>query len=331
MADSTLAAIRTKVRKLTRSPTESLLSTFDLDQYINTFVQYDFPEHLRLFSLKTTFSFFAQPNVDTYVPSTDINNPLFEFDQRYITFEGPVFVSGQEASLTQSREEFYRVWPYVNSIINTQLVGNGVNVGFNGTLSQTPILQGQVLFTVKDANNAGLILSDNDRQLVTPNVGLLTSTDGVSTGTINYLTGAFTLNWGTPPALSQPIFAEIYPYSPGYPTMMLYYDDQFVLRPIPDKAYKVTLDAYIRPTELLATNQSPELQQWWQYIAYGAAKKIFEDRTDMESVQMILPEFNKQERLVLRRTIVQQANERIATIYTTQVAPSGFNPYGNPF
>ena len=75
---------------------------------------------------------------------------------------------------------------------------------------------------------------------------------------------------------------------------------------------------YRRPTELLLVGQSPELEQWWQYIAYGASKKVFEDRMDMQSVQMIMPEFNKQERLVLRRTIVQQTNERVATIYTEQ-------------
>jgi len=54
---------------------------------------------------------------------------------------------------------------------------------------------------------------------------------------------------------------------------------------------------------------------------------------DLESVNLLIPEFKKQQNLVLRRTIVQQANERVATIYVNQVQPtgSGFNPYGNPF
>ena len=76
------------------------------------------------------------------------------------------------------------------------------------------------------------------------------------------------------------------------------------------------MDVYVRPTELLAGGSSPELEQWWQYIAYGAAKKIFEDRSDPDSVQQIIPEYKEQERLVLRRTIVQQTKERTATIYT---------------
>lgn len=331
MAVHTLSAIQEKVRKLTRSPSEALLTTADLNEQINTFVLYDFPEHLRLKNLKSTFTFYTQPNIDTYRSSNDPLSPLFEFNQRYITFEGPVYVSGQESRLTQSREEFYRVWPFVNSIANTQIVGDGVTLGFSGTLTQIPILQGQVTFTVKDPQNQGLILNDNANVLITPTLGQLDSPDGVSTGTINYLTGAFTLNWSTAPAQGAPIIAETYPYSPGYPTMILFYDNAFVVRPVPNISYKITMDAYIRPTELLSANQSPELQEWWQYIAYGAAKKIFENRTDMESVQMIMPEFKMQERLILRRTLVQQANERIATIYTTQVSPYGFNPYGNPF
>ena len=275
-----------------------------------------------------------QPNIDTYFPSTVATDPLFEFDQRYITFEGPVYIAGLEGRLSQSREEFYRIYPYVNSIVDTQLTGDGVTLAFAGTLSQIPILQNQVTFTVKDATGNGLVLTDNVvNGLPAFPTGLLSSPDGVSNGTINYLTGAFTLNWGTAPGNQESICAETYPYQTGRPNMVLYYDNQFQVRPIPDKSYMVTLNAYIRPTELLAANESPELEQWWQYIAYGASKKIFEDRMDLDSVQLIMPEFRKQENLVLRRTIVQRANERVATIYVSQVQPTGagFNPYGNPF
>ena len=77
MADSTLAAVRLKVRRLTRSPSAAQISDATIDEYINTFIQYDFPEHLRLFTLKTTFNFFVQPNIDTYFPSTVATDPLF--------------------------------------------------------------------------------------------------------------------------------------------------------------------------------------------------------------------------------------------------------------
>ena len=43
---------------------------------------------------------------------------------------------------------------------------------------------------------------------------------------------------------------------------------------------------------------------------------LFQDRMDMESLQMIEPEFKKQENLVNRKTLVQLANTRTATIFT---------------
>ena len=64
MADSTLTAIQQKVRRLTRSPSEAQLTTAQLNQYINTFVLYDFPEQIRLLNLRTTFSFYTEPYID---------------------------------------------------------------------------------------------------------------------------------------------------------------------------------------------------------------------------------------------------------------------------
>ena len=319
LPSTTLTAIQNKVRLITRSPTADVLSTDALNDYINTFILYDFPEHLRLFNLKTTFYFFTQPNIDTYGPSSIPTDPLYEFDQLYLSFEGPIYVAGFEARLTQSREEFYRVFPFVNSIYNTQLTGDGVILTFNGILTQLPVLRGQVTFTTKDAQNNGLVLSDANTS-----DGTLTSPDGISNGTVNYITGQFTLNWNVAPGPSQPIFAQTVPYVPSQPTLVMYYDTQFVVRPVPDKSYKIICDAYIRPTALLNNGESPQLQEWWQYIAYGAAKKVFEDRMDLDSVQNIMPEFKKQEALILRRTLVQQSNERVATIYTDQAQGSGY-------
>jgi len=86
---------------------------------------------------------------------------------------------------------------------------------------------------------------------------------------------------------------------------------------------------YVRPTELLSGSQTPELQEWAQYIAFQTSKKIFEDRMDMESVQMIMPAIKEQERLILRRTIVQQTSQRASTIYTQDLGAAG--AYGPGF
>jgi len=311
MADSTLTAIRTKVRRLTRSPSAAQITDAEIDEYVNTFIQYDFPEHLRLFSLRETFTFFTEPYVDEY----DSTNPAVEldnFENRYTTFHEPVYIDGKRVPFYQDRSQFYGIYPRTNSVV-TVATGDGVTVNFAGTLTNVPILKKNVLFSSVDANNNSLELHDTTGG--TGTTGILTGAGG-ALGTINYVTGAYILAFVTPPAAGVSIDAHTRPHVVSVPQAVLYFDNKFYVRPVPDQAYRVDIEAYIRPTELLSAGESPELEQWWQYIAYGASIKIFQDRTDEEGVQMIMPEFKNQQRLVLRRTIVQQSNERVATIYT---------------
>ena len=140
--DTTLAdlsMIQKKVRRLTRSLSASQLSDADLNEYINTFVLYDFPEHLRLFNLKQTFSFYTEPYVDTYETSTDTSSPLYDFKNRYLTVHQPFYIAGKPANFYESRDLFYSIWPFWNSIQNINSTGNGANTTFTGTL---PISQG---------------------------------------------------------------------------------------------------------------------------------------------------------------------------------------------
>ena len=67
---NTLQDIQIKVRRLTRSPSSAQLSDDDLNNYINTFVVYDFPEHLRMFNLRTTFTFICNAFQDEYNTDT---------------------------------------------------------------------------------------------------------------------------------------------------------------------------------------------------------------------------------------------------------------------
>jgi hypothetical protein len=320
---STLANIRTKVRRLTRSPSTAQLSDDDIDNYVNNFVLYDFPEHLRLFSLRTVFTFFCEPYIDTYVPNlTDQTSPLYNFANIYTSFADPVYIAGYQQFFTQSREQFYGIYPQVNSIASIGPVGDGVRTAFTGTLGfnfgptstttsgQVPVLANNVLFSSVDINNNGAYLSDNGN-------GFLV---GTGIGTIDYVTGVYTLAFTTPPAVGAAINSQTIPYVPSLPQALLYYDDTITLRPVPDQPYRVTMEAYIRPAEMLNSTDEPKLSQWWQYIAYGCAKKVFEDRMDLDSVALIAPEYKKQELLVQRASIVQYTNERVATIYTEQVS-----------
>lgn len=348
---STLTTIQQKVRRLTRSLSTAQLTDDDLNQYINTFVVYDIPEHLRLFNLRTTFTFYTNPFQDVYPTDTlsfvgVTTNPLYNFQNLYISVHDPVYIAGYQAFFSQDRQQFFGIYPLVNNIASIGVTGDGATTQFSGQIiiqqgailnpnqvQQVGLLQNNVLFSSLDSNNNGLAMIDvpvidsvtgnptTTGNLVPPSsspTGFPTVVD--PNNNINYASGVFTVTFPTAPGAGETINSQTVPQVATLPQALLFYDNQFTVRPIPDQPYRVNFEAYVRPTALLDTNQSPQLEEWWQYIAYGAAKKILEDRMDMETVALIMPEFKQQERMILRRTIVQYTNERAATIYTEQIS-----------
>ena len=340
MANSTLQAIRTKVRRITRSPSLSQLTDAQLDEYINTFILYDFPEHLRLFTLRKLLTFYTQPGVDVYDTNTTVTtDPLFNFKNRYIAVHPPVFMAGIQAFYTQWRDVFYGYWPQTNTIADTQLRGNNSSGPFTGTVAAPStglpfILQRSVNFNCLDTNGSAMVMVDvpinNQIGNLTPaDVPLVAPFDTTQNPNnyINYITGQYVITFPQITQTAATIWFEGILYQPGKPLGMLFYDSKFTIRPVPDKVYGIQIEVDMRPTELINTTDVPQLEQWWQYIAYGASKKIFEDRMDLDSVQQIMPEFKQQERLVLRTTLSIQCNERTVTIYT-QGKNYGFGWFG---
>jgi len=352
---NTLEAIQIKVRRLTRSPSTAQLSDDDLNNYINTFVVYDFPEQLRMFNLRTTFTFICNAFQDEYFTDTDsfagaTTNQLYNFQNNFISIADPIYIAGYHSFYTQSREQFFGIYPKTNFISSIGPTGNGITQTFTGTINfqqnivnpqvnqqSSILLKNQVLFSSIGTNGIGIALQDVP--LVDPTTGFQTILGNLydpsnlpttpptvldPTNNINYFNGNFTITFTAPPESGVAINSQVVPVITSLPQSLMYYDNVFTLRPVPDQPYRIQFEAYQRPTALLQLNQSPELEEWWQYIAYGAARKIFQDRMDLESVQMIDPEFRMQERLCLRRTIVQYTNERTATIYTESIRGTGF-------
>jgi len=373
MAVSSLLAIQQKVRLITRSLSEAQLDTPKLNQYINTYVLYDFPETLRLFNLKSTFSFYTLPFIDTYSTTENPASPLYNFTNKYLTTDAPIYIAGYNGLYSQSREQFFGIYPLVNSIASIGTTGNGTLSFFTGVINSQQanipqnstqfitLLQNNVLINSIDANGNGLAMKDSPiLDAVTGNpthYGLLynalTTNENPQTALnpngipvlsltapyinqggfpvanyINYITGQFAVTFASAPAAGVAINSQTVPMNPARPQALLFYDGQFIVRPIPDQTYRIDMEVWVQPTELLGLNQSPELSEWWQLIAWNASKKIFEDRMDYDSINMIMPSLKEQENLVLRRTIVQQTSQRVATIYSEQ-GRSGFN--GNGF
>ncbi len=317
---STLGDIRIKVRRLTGSPSTTQLTDVQIDEYVNTYYSYDMPQQLRLFNLRVEYEFYTQPNVDAY-----------QFPRNtYRTVSPPLYVGGVEAFWSQSEEQFYRIYPQ-NEFIEELATGTGIEGPYPFTFTNTPFLRGytaasdpatifsQVLVSGVDALGGNQIARDNGAG------GWIAENGDALAGAINYTTGVGSITFAN--AVTGVINGQNIPYQASRPLALLFFNDIFFLRPVPDQAYKVSMEAYRTPTQLLADADEPVLNEWWQYLAFGAAKKVLEDRLDIDGLAKIMPLLEEQQRLVLRRTIVQQTNERTATIYVEQIQ----FPYNNDF
>ncbi len=353
---NTLQAIINKVRAITARPSVLQITDAQIVDYINIFYIYDFPEHLRLQNLRVNWQFTTKANIPAYDFPTGL----------YLTAMPPVYIGSYQSYMTQSRENFFRINPELNFLQTAVYTGTGTTTPYTGQfLTQTPILPGfkrnppgaystditvlpsqfnwNVLVSAQGAPDATSGISPT-YSLVDDGQGNLFSLDDVGCnpvnrrGTINYITGAISITTftlaGSPVAIPNPnpINVQYAPYVASRPQSVVFYQDQILLYPIPDQAYTVSFEAYAYPAQFLATNTgaTPQLAEWWQLLAYGAADKIFADAGDFDNMQKYRPLLKEQMDLVQRRTIVQQTSDRTATIYTEQSGFPGY-PFGNLF
>lgn len=303
-----LDQIRSKVRNITGMLSTNQISVADLDNYINDFYKYDLPAHLKLWNLSSLTDLNGGPQL-----TLEPNVAEYNFSQNeYTNIKPPIYVGGCEVQLYQSVEEFFNTYPQ-RSIKSRLTTGTNSAGPYSGTISNIPIRINTVFISVVD--NSGNSLSCRD-----DGAGNLVGADVVAGGTINYITGAVAnLTWNGVIAAGEQIWAQSITYQTGRPEAMLFYDNILFFYPVPDIAYEVKFDSIRTPADLVNTTDEPEVRDWWTLIAYGASLKIFADNLDMESYSKIDILFDKQKRLVERRTLTQLKNQRVATIYTQGV------------
>lgn len=143
-------------------------------------------------------------------------------------------------------------------------------------------------------------------------------------GTINYVTSEITLD--LPVAAMPGTLLNIWAatYQPGRPYNLLFWNNEFTIRPVPDNVYLCEIEAYQNPVQFMQTSDNPQLNQWAQYIAYGAAREILRDRQDMEGVENLRQGFERQEALVLERQSVEEIGQPNITLFNTTQAGMGY-------
>ena len=348
----TLDDIITKVRRITARQSADDISDMEIVRYLNTFYVYDFPEHLRLESLKTTYQFLTRVGIPVYDFPTEL----------YLTNQAPVLIGGYSVNYVQNRSNFISLIQSVQYIQSAVWTGNGTVGPYTAqTLTYTQLVPGwkpnppgayssaacqakyitwQVVVSGTDSSgNSVSLVDDGQGNLIDPNDPATPPSYPVVRGSVNYSTGVISINSvGFPVAIGSgnPINVTYLPCTYSRPFSVLFFADQFSFFPIPDQAYTVSVEAYEYPFAFNTDPtqgqvvQEPKLREWWQLLAYGAADKIFADQGDIESMQRFRPLLDEQMKLVNRRTVVQQTQSRAATIYSDQTSLNAFNsyPYG---
>lgn len=286
-------------------------------------------------------------------PPPFINNPDPSTNQTvmpvYQNFMPPIYCDGVQMGWVQSNDQFYMIFPeFVNN--EDPAIGDGSTTSFTTTVGASPILQGFIddLGTLKPyvfitaVNSAGTMMYIVDTPYKDSNgLGILVQTDSTfqniigpvptgtppsigGSGTVNYATGEITFTFNSAPAAQTNIETQTSPFSPGYPRFCLFFNNTFKLYPVPDRQYKIQVDAYVTPSVFFNTGASVPFAYMSEYIARGAARKILADSGDMQQLEEMEPFFREQENLVLRRSDRQRAVMRTPTIFSGQTSN---NPY----
>lgn|SRR3990167_6408686 len=345
MSIGTLNDIILKARRLSSTGSDLQLTDAQVIDYINSFYLYDMPANMRCLKLEDKYTFNTIRGIDCY-----------PFDsEHYTTVQMPCYCAKREIKLFQDPWSFYGVnfnWQYQVNFAT----GDGTIGPYTGTLSAVPIIRSvnnnPMVKTPQNPTSTyypspsqpsftnSMIPGRVQNILITANTALgstqnVTDTGGGlligdGSGTIDYETGAISVSFSS----LVPSGADIQiQYNPmvnqmAIPQSILYFQNQFTLRPVPDKGYTIELVAYRQPSQaLLGTSDPnspnlsgvPELTEWWELLAVGAAKKIYEDKLDTDGMMIMDKMLVERYEVAETRTYAQLGKQSMSTLFRDQL------------
>ncbi len=360
-ADSTYTQIEKKIRHLTASGSELALSSADIANYVNTFYSQDFVYGIKIDQMRSVYTFFTQPYIDRYPLDVNYNQGVrapvyvegiqgsftkdrqqfFALWPRFPTIFHPIQGDG-----TQTSFQFNIPGPFLSREVvlgGVDTNGNPISVNDdgNGNLQlqvPNPIISNPPKFNPPASNaqipgmynvntgNPGLN-NVNTQTLIDPLVPGVYFPGGI--GTVNYVTGDFNINFPVAPSSGTQMTLWVSQYQTGRPYSLLFWNNEFTIRPVPKLIHKVEVEVFLTPVQFMQTTDVPILNQWAQYIAYGSSLEILRDRQDMEGVANLMEGFKRQEGLVLERQAIEELFNANPTIFNSNTpAIGGINGVG---
>ncbi len=90
---------------------------------------------------------------------------------------------------------------------------------------------------------------------------------------------------------------------PGYPTDLLFYDNEFTFRTIPNTSYLVKIFGYKKNDDFPDADTNLDFDYWLRYLAYGAAVNYARDfRYEPQARSLIEATFKSERKQMLNRT-----------------------------
>jgi hypothetical protein len=144
-----LQDIITYVRRIIKSPSNTLITDDLLIDYINRFLLMDVDARIQLFDYKTKYQFQTTPGIDQY------NMPLYNVQVQpgtqniasfpvYQGFMGPARVNGINIPFYTQNSQFYNLWPnYVQQQVQVG-TGDGTAGPYTINLPFFPALPGHI-------------------------------------------------------------------------------------------------------------------------------------------------------------------------------------------
>jgi hypothetical protein len=328
-----------KVRIVSASGNSNQVTDQKIINYINSYYLYDLPNDLRNIKLRDTYTLNTIQGVDVYP---------FDFDH-WSTIEGPCYCGKINIALFQDKMTFYR-YNFNSQSNETFETGNGTVGPYSGTTLANPVVRSvgnnpmvstslcstqpfpsgyppnftidgigriqNILISANTATGSLNVSDDGNGNLIG---------DCITGGTINYQSGVISnLNFTLSIPGNNNINIQYLQAVEGQPYSILFFQNQFIVRPVPDQGYTIEMTGVRQPSQvLLGTNSNtspnlsgrPEEMFWWELIAFGVAKKLYQDRLDTDGVQMMDAFLQEKIDEARTRTYAQLGTRQIVTMY----------------
>lgn len=279
----TLANIRTKFRNITGTPSTDQLTDASCNAYINDYLVYTMPHELKVQIQNQFLDFKTTPGINIY-----------DFPGAYLTDSPGAYADGFPLIFYQDPDIFYQDWPQQYNV-DSVAAGDGVTQTFSGTTQGFPIIIGTYFIT----DGVQVLQDQGDGTLA-----------GDGSGTINYITGAFSATFNVAPSSLLTVYDKYIAYQGNRPQGVLFFENQFQFMPVPDQVYQIRMQGFIFPETLDSDSDVPQQPEWGPLIAYGAALELFNDRGDTENYERYYPMMKRYENVALSRTIQQYTAEQ---------------------